>query len=218
MKRQRLMTRREVLTALGVGTGLGLGVAVGVTVWEQHHFWPFQANNTGTRSPFPRASSTGRVKSYTLEAAPTTIHIGDRSVNTWALNGVIPGPELRVTEGDTLRVMLQNHLPDDASLHWHGVPLVNPMDGVPGATQTAVASGKQFVYDFVAPTAGTFFYHSHVGLQLDRGLYGPLIVESAHEPHTYDQDVVLVLDDWLDGMPGTPEDAMRQLIAGGDKM
>ena len=92
------------------------------------------------------------------------------------------------------------------------------MDGVPGATQKAIARGQDFIYEFVAPTAGTYFYHSHVGLQLDRGLYGPLIIESTHEQKNYDQDITLVLDDWLDGMPGTPEDALKKLIASGDRM
>jgi FtsP/CotA-like multicopper oxidase with cupredoxin domain len=74
------------------------------------------------------------------------------------------------------------------------------------------------VYEFVAPTAGTYLYHSHVGLQLDRGLYGSLIVDPARETQQYDQDITLVLDDWLDGMPGTPEDAMKKLLASGDRM
>jgi FtsP/CotA-like multicopper oxidase with cupredoxin domain len=212
------MTRREILTGLGIGAVGGIGVVLGVDSWMQNGLWPFQTNKAGTRSPFPRAASTGRVKAYTFDAAPTTIQVNGQSVKTWTFNGAIPGPELRLTEGDTLRVTLKNHLPEDASIHWHGVPLVNAMDGVPGATQQPVLPGKQFVYDFVAPTAGTYFYHSHVGLQLDRGLYGPLIVESAHEPQNYDQDVVLVLDDWLDGLPGTPDDAMKKLMANGDNM
>ena len=70
----------------------------------------------------------------------------------------------------------------------------------------------------MAPTAGTYFYHSHVGLQLDRGLYGPLIIDPTHESMSYDQDYTLVLDDWLDGLPGTPDNAMKKLIAGGDRM
>ena len=68
------------------------------------------------------------------------------------------------------------------------------MDGVDGVTQDPIKAGGTFTYDYIAPTAGTYFYHSHVGLQLDRGLYGPLIIESAKEPKKYDQDVVLVLE------------------------
>lgn len=220
MNKERTMTRRNFLVATGVGAGVGLGVLAGSFVLAEKQVWPFNTSKAGTRISFPHAASTGRVKEYTLEAAPATITIGGRKVTTWAYNGAIPGPELRVTEGDTLRVTVKNRLPHSAetSTHWHGIPVPNAMDGVPGATQKAIAHGQDFVYEFVAPTAGTYFYHPHVGLQLDRGLYGPLIIESAHEPKNYDQDITLVLDDWLDGMPGTPEEAMKKLIAGGDRM
>ena len=216
MHKEKRRTCREILVA----TGIGLGVMAGGYVLAEKHIWPFNTNKAGTRTAFPHAASTGRVKEYTLEVAPATISIGGRKITTWAYNGVLPGPELRVTEGDTLRVTVKNRLQksEGTSIHWHGVPLVNAMDGVPGATQKAIARGQDFVYEFVAPTAGTYFYHSHVGLQLDRGLYGPLIIESIHEPKNYDQDITLVLDDWLDGMPGTPEDAMKKLITGGDRM
>lgn len=215
------ITRREFLTSIGVGVGIGTGLGAGVIALAENHLWPFATSRAGTRASLPRAASTGRVKAYTLEAAASTIQIGGQPVTTWAYNGAIPGPELRLTEGDTLRVTVRNRLPsgqDGTSVHWHGVPLINAMDGVPGATQQAIANGQEFVYEFVAPTAGTYLYHSHVGLQLDRGLYGPLIVDPAHETQHYDQDLTLVLDDWLDGMPGTPEDAMKKLIAGGDRM
>ena len=219
MKKKKTMTRREFLVATGIGGGVGLGLTAGGFVLAEKKMWPFNSTKAGTRIPFPRAARTGRVKEYTFEAAPTTIMIGGRQVATWAYNGAIPGPEVRIMEGDTLRVTVKNRLQQEGtSVHWHGVPLINAMDGVPGATQAEIAPGQDFVYEYIAPTAGTYFYHSHVGLQLDRGLYGALIIESAEEQKNYDQDVALVLDDWLDGMPGTPDDAMKKLIAGGDKM
>jgi FtsP/CotA-like multicopper oxidase with cupredoxin domain len=219
MKQKKTMTRRDFLVAAGVGGGIGLGLTAGGFVLAEKNLWPFTSSKAGTRIPFPRAASTGRVKEYTFEAVPTTIMIGGKPVTTWAYNGAIPGPEVRIMEGDTLRVTVKNRLQNQGtSVHWHGVPLVNPMDGVPGATQTEILHGQDFVYEYVAPAAGTYFYHSHVGLQLDRGLYGPLIIEAANEQKNYDQDVALVLDDWLDGMPGTPDDAMKKLIAGGDRM
>ena len=94
-----------------------------------------------------------------------------------------PGPELRVREGERLRVTLDNQLPEPTTIHWHGIPLPNPMDGVPDVTQPAVMPGERFVYEFLATTPGTYFYHSHVGLQLDRGLVGALIVEPRTEHH-----------------------------------
>ena len=144
--------------------------------------------------------------------------LGSKSVNTWTYNGGLPGPEIRLVEGDTLRVTVKNRLPTDTTIHWHGVPLINAMDGVPDVTQSGIKPGQDFTYEFIVPTAGTYFYHPHVGVQLDRGLYGPLIVESANEPLSYDQDIVLLLDDWLDGISGSPDDALKQLIANGDQM
>jgi FtsP/CotA-like multicopper oxidase with cupredoxin domain len=220
MKEKKTITRRDFLVVAGIGGGVGLGLVAGGFTLAEKNMWPFTSRKAGTRISFPHAASTGRVKEYTFEVVPTTIMIGARQVTTWAYNGAIPGPEVHIMEGDTLRVTVKNRLQNNegTSTHWHGVPLVNSMDGVPGATQQAIARGQDFVYEFVAPTAGTYFYHSHVGLQLDRGLYGALIIESAREQKNYDQDVALVLDDWLDGMPGTPDDAMKKLIAGGDRM
>ncbi len=134
-----------------------------------------------------------------------------RKVQTWAYNGEVPGQEIRATEGDTLRVRVQNGLPTDTTVHWHGLPIVNEMDGVTKVTQPPIKSGEEFVYEFVVPTAGSYMYHSHVGLQLDRGLYGPLIVEPKKEELSYDREYTLTLDDWLDGISGTPEETLTQL-------
>ena len=87
------------------------------------------------------------------------------------------------------------------------------MDGVPGLTQPQIEPGATFDYEFTVPDAGTYFFHPHVGAQLDRGLYAPLIVEDPDEPGAYDQEVVLVLDDWLDGED--PERILSDLRAGG---
>lgn len=206
------LTRRQFVKLAGAGTGTFLLSSCGLlpTTTQTHSSVP----------TLPRAASTGRVRAYTLEAAPVTLPLAGKTVSTWAYNGGVPGPLLRLTEGDTLKVTVKNRLPQGqgTTVHWHGVPVINAMDGVPGATQQPIASGQDFVYTFVAPTAGTYFYHSHVGLQLDRGLYGPLIIDPTHETMSYDQEYVLVLDDWLDSLPGTPENAMQKLIANGDRM
>jgi FtsP/CotA-like multicopper oxidase with cupredoxin domain len=204
------LTRREFLTVAGLGAGTIALSSCGL--------WPLGTGNTNTSLPFQHATSTGQVRAYTFEAAPLNYVFDGKHISTWAYNGGVPGPEIRVTEGDTVRVTVKNRLPEGTTIHWHGVPLVNTMDGVPDVTQPAIKPGQDFTYEFLAPTAGTYMYHSHSGLQLDRGLYGPFIIESAKEVKNYDDEFVLVLDDWLDGMPGTPEDAMKQLIAGGDRM
>jgi FtsP/CotA-like multicopper oxidase with cupredoxin domain len=210
------MSRRTFLTIAGLG-GVALGAGVYVTARDLATRSP-QNNRAGTRASFPQATPTGRTHEYTLEAVPTALLIGGKSLATWTYNRQLPGPEIRVKEGDRLRVTVTNRLSQDTSIHWHGVPLFNAMDGVPGATQQPIKPGERFVYDFLVPAAGTYFYHPHVGVQLDRGLYGPLIVEPTQESLSYDQEFVLVLDDWLDGMPGTPDQALQQLIAHGEQM
>jgi len=122
---------------------------------------------------------------------------GNPETAIWGYDGGVPGPVLRVRQGEQLKVRLVNELPEGTVVHWHGMRLPNAMDGVPHLTQSEVASGASFDYIFRAPDAGTFWYHSHLysSEQLERGLYGALIVE---EPVAVDvdHDVLLVLDDW----------------------
>ena len=215
--RSRGISRRRALALFATGGAVAAGTAVAVKM-DLIRSLPALLGGRPTRPSFPRAASTGVVRAYTFEAAPVKIELGGQPVATWAYNGVVPGPEIRLTEGDTLHVTVKNRLPEGTTIHWHGVPLVNSMDGVPGVTQPPVQPSQDYVYTFVTPAAGTYLYHSHAGLQLDRGLYGPLIIQPKRETLTYDNEFVVVLDDWLDGMPGTPEDAMKQLIKKGDPM
>lgn len=150
-----------------------------------------------------------QVRSVTLTAAPATIDLGDRTVRTWAFNGQVPGPEIRVRVGDVVRARVLNRLPEPLTVHWHGFALRNDMDGVPDVTQQAIAPGKEFVYEFTASHSGTYFYHPHTGTQLDRGLYAPIIVENrvASEPQ---RDITMMFDDWIDGTGQTPDDVLAK--------
>jgi len=134
-------------------------------------------------------------------------------VRTWAYDDAIPGPELRTRAGDLLRVELANDLPTETSVHWHGLALSNDMDGVPGLTQDPIGAGSRFVYEFTTPDPGTYFFHPHTGVQLDRGLYGVLIVEDPAEPGEYDQEWVVVLDDWIDGIGRSPDEVYADLVS-----
>ncbi|RUM95727.1 multicopper oxidase family protein [Pseudaminobacter arsenicus] len=120
---------------------------------------------------------------------------GDTSV--WCYDGSVPGPELRVKQGERLRITVENGLAEDTTVHWHGVRVPNAMDGVPHLTQAPISAGKDFVYEFDAVDAGTFWYHPHQRSfeQVGRGLYGALIVEEP-EPIRVDRDIVWVLSDW----------------------
>ena len=115
----------------------------------------------------------------------------------WCFNGSVPGPEIRVKQGERLRIIVENGLEEETTVHWHGVRVPNAMDGVPHLTQHPIDAGKSFVYEFDAVDAGTFWYHPHQRSfeQVGRGLYGPLIVEEP-EPIRVDRDVTWVLGDW----------------------
>jgi multicopper oxidase len=142
---------------------------------------------------------TNGASTIAMNPAETDIDLGGVTVRTWAYDGRVPAKEIRLPKGQTLRAALTNKLPDATTIHWHGLAIPNPMDGVPVLTQPAVAPGKAFTYEFVPPDSGTYWLHSHQGTQLDRGLYGPLIIEDPNEKANYDDELVVVLDDWIDG-------------------
>lgn len=116
---------------------------------------------------------------------------------TWSYNGSSPGPTIRVKEGEMVRVRLKNTLPEPVTIHWHGLPVPNRMDGVPGVTQNSVEPGKTFTYEFKATVPGTYWYHSHQKSadQVERGLYGTVIVDPK-KAEKVDRDYTLVLDEW----------------------
>jgi FtsP/CotA-like multicopper oxidase with cupredoxin domain len=152
-----------------------------------------------------RRPRSGRTVDRVLRARPGTIDLGGREVRTWTYDGQLPAAPLRVSVGDLLRVSLINDLPQPTTVHWHGLALRNDMDGVPDLTMPAVAPGDRFDYAFRVPHPGTFWFHPHVGPQLDTGLYAPVIVDDPAEPGRYDDDVVLVIDDWTDGWGDSPD-------------
>ena len=126
--------------------------------------------------------------------------VGEQHPQTavWTYGGTVPGPELRLKQGARLRLELENLLPEDTTVHWHGIRLPNAMDGVPHLTQPPIkAQGGKFLYEFIVPDAGTYWYHPHLGGsgQVGRGVYAPLIIEEP-EPPAVDRDVVWMLGDW----------------------
>jgi len=145
-------------------------------------------------------------KEINLTGGLTTVDLGNgKPFTAWTYNGNIPGPEIRVKEGERLHVVLKNNLPEETTVHWHGVPVPNSMDGVPYVTQKPITPGGTFVYDFETSVPGTYMYHSHAHYQLDRGLYGALIVEPKREERSYDREYVLLLEDWATIDGGGPE-------------
>ena len=146
------------------------------------------------------AFPAGASSSPTLTAKPGTARLvpaDSPETPIWGFEGRVPGPTLRVKQGGRLMRRFVNELPQPATVHWHGVRIANAMDGVPDVTQKVVPPGDSFVYDFVAPDAGTYWYHPHNRSweQMARGLYGALIVEEPGPPPV-DRDEVLLIDDW----------------------
>jgi FtsP/CotA-like multicopper oxidase with cupredoxin domain len=159
------------------------------------------------------------LREFKLEASPSALPLVDGAAltNVWAYNGQVPGPLLRIRLGERLRVDFKNSLPQSTTIHWHGVRVPNAMDGVPGVTQPPIPAGGTFRYEFTPKDAGTFWFHPHhrASEQVERGLYGILVVDDP-KPLPWSQDVVWVLDDWrlteqaqVDDRFNTPHDLMH---------
>ncbi|WP_312108132.1 multicopper oxidase family protein [Brevibacillus reuszeri] len=150
--------------------------------------------------------------SFTLTAKESMLHLDDSTMkNAWTYNGTVPGPQLRVKQGETIKVILKNELTEPVTIHWHGLPVPNNMDGIPGITQNAVKPGDSFTYQFKVDVPGTYWYHSHQNgvVQVDKGLYGTLVVEPK-EQQPVDKDFSLVVDEWL------KDESMAGMSHGGD--
>lgn len=157
------------------------------------------------------------VREILLEAREVDWELASgKVIKAMAYNGRVPGPEIRLKEGERVRIVLKNALSEPTTIHWHGVDVPNPMDGVPGVTQKPVQLGESFVYEFEARPAGTRWYHTHFQehRQLDLGLAAPLIIEPAEpEPFPSDREYTLVLDDWATGSE-SPLASTREGTAG----
>jgi manganese oxidase len=152
----------------------------------------------------PQVEPTGEMRRFelTVEQAAWELLPG---VQTEAVtfNGTVPGPTIRVTEGDSVEVAVRNDLDEPTSIHWHGLHVPNDQDGVAGVTQDPIAPGATYTYRFVAPHAGTFMYHAHGPAsreQIDAGLYAPLIIEpQGSDPIAADAEYILSIGNWMVG-------------------
>lgn len=145
-----------------------------------------------------KSKNANRAVEFTAAKSQVKILSGSQgSTEVWSYNELIPGPVLRIRQGQRVQVVAENKLDQGTTMHWHGIRLPNAMDGVPYVTQAPIAPGEKFIYDFVADDAGTFWYHPHTNSmeQVARGLSGPLIVEELNPPDV-DRDELWVLDDW----------------------
>ena len=140
----------------------------------------------------------GDVKVFRLRAEVVRREfVPGRSFDVWGYNGSCPGPTIEVNQGDRVRVIVENRLPEATSMHWHGFEIPIEMDGVPGVVQDPIPPGGTFTYEFTLHQHGTFFYHSHMPMQEMMGLIGLFIMHphEAYEP-AVDQDFGMILQEW----------------------
>lgn len=203
--------RRTFLRGGMAASGLGLLTACGTPSKPARWILP---SDSRVKAAEAARRTTGRTHRATLNAEAGRVDLGGTSVTTWTYGGELPGREIRVRAGDVIEARLANRLPAGTTVHWHGLALRNDMDGTPDVTQPAVEPGQTFTYRFVAENPGTYWFHPHTGVQLDRGLYAPLIVEDPAEPGAYDEEWTVVLDDWIDGTGTTPDQVLTRLRKG----
>ncbi|MCO7626450.1 copper resistance system multicopper oxidase [Pseudomonas fluorescens] len=161
------------------------------------------------RAPVWALNPPGQINE--LSGSEFELFIGESPVNftgsprtALTINGSLPGPLLRWREGDTVTLRVRNRLKDSTSIHWHGILLPANMDGVPGLSFHGIEPGGVYVYQFKVRQHGTYWYHSHSGLQEQAGVYGPLVIDAKEpEPFQYDRDYVVMLSDWTDEDPAS---------------
>ncbi|MBB5323172.1 FtsP/CotA-like multicopper oxidase with cupredoxin domain [Anoxybacillus tepidamans] len=158
-------------------------------------------SNESSKQQLPLATDTEVLsgKEINLTAKEALLQINDQvKLPVYTYNGSVPGAQIRVKQGDKVKIVLKNELPEPVTIHWHGYPVPNNQDGVPGVTMDAIKPGETFTYEFTATVPGTYWYHSHQksAEQVDKGLYGTLIVEPKNEEKV-DRDYTLVLDEWM---------------------
>ena len=146
----------------------------------------------------PRRIDADGVKEFHLVAEPVKREfLPGRTIDCWGFNGTMPGPTIEVTQGDRVRLVVENRLPELFAMHWHGFEIPIEMDGVPGLTQDPIAPGETFVYEFTLHQHGTFFYHSHMAMQEMMGMIGLFIMHprEAYRPRAR-RDFGLIFQEW----------------------
>jgi CopA family copper-resistance protein len=152
-----------------------------------------QTNSPGLKPAMPQLSGAD----IALTVGHSAVNIDGRKGHAVTINGALPAPLLRLKEGGTVRLRVSNALAEDTSIHWHGLLVPFQMDGVPGVTFPGIKAGETFVYEFPLKQSGTYWYHSHSGLQEQEGHYGPIIIDPAGpDPIAYDREHVVVLSDY----------------------
>ena len=180
-----MLTRRNLLAG---GAAFGGLAALGplLPAWAQ-------SGTGGIQPDMPTLSGTD----IRLTVGDSMFTVGGRTGHAITMNGTIPAPLLRLREGQNVRIAITNARDEDTSIHWHGLFVPFQMDGVPGISFPGIRPGETFLYEFPIKQYGTYWYHSHSGLEEQQGHYGPIIIDPAGaDPVAYDREHVIVLSDW----------------------
>jgi len=191
------VSRRKFLAGSGTLAAAGLAVPA----------WARGQSLSHARNGF------GEVSGETINLDIRNHHFttGARSGHAFAVNGSVPGPLIRLREGQNVQLNVTNHLEQDSSIHWHGLLLPFQFDGVPGVSFPGIAPGETFSYEFPIRQNGTYWWHSHSGLQEQAGHYGPLVIDAAEPDPRYDRDLVVLLSEFT---PRHPHEIARMLAVG----
>ncbi len=153
------------------------------------------------------------VREYQLTIDEKRVNITGKEVMAMTINGSIPGPTLRFTEGEYAVIHVTNKMAMETSVHWHGLLLPNFYDGVPYLNTPPIHAGETFTYEFAIKQSGTYWYHSHTMLQEQSGVYGSIVIEPEEKTLDYDSDLVVVFSDWTDD---NPMNVLRNLKRGNE--
>ncbi len=184
---------RRVLLRGAVLAGSGVALSTLFPAWAR-------SGTVGTMGGMGAANSPSEVLSgdhIALTIGEAHFSVGGKSGHACTVNGTLPGPIIRLKEGQKVRLTVTNTLKEDSSIHWHGVLLPFQMDGVPGVSFPGIKPGRTFDYAFEVKQSGTYWYHSHSGMQEAMGQYGAIVIDPAGpDPVAYDREHIVVLSDW----------------------
>ena len=194
------LTRRQFLQA-GAASSLGVALAP---------WMPAQASGSHTHSgrssqgEWAKTGTPPQIMGHSIDLVvdETRVNYTGRDRRAITINGSLPAPTLRWKEGETVTIRVTNRLKVDTSIHWHGLILPFDMDGVPGVSFDGIKPGETFTYSFTLEQSGTYWYHSHSGMQEQQGMYGAIIIDPIQpDPMAYDREEVVLLSDWTDENP-----------------
>lgn len=227
LDRTPLLSRRAFIAGVGItGTGIALvacsggdGDSSSTGGSDRIEFGDSEIDDVESERP-----SSGNVVKVAIAASVASFSVGGQNVEAKSYlgegdssseggSGSVPiGPEIRASVGDLLQVTHDNELDEDTIIHWHGLHLRNDMDGAPPLTGPQVLPGTGMDYEFLLDHPGTYWYHSHSGLQADEAMLGALIVEDPDDPyHEVDEEHVIILDDWITGFGASPDEILQAL-------